>query len=68
MKKCGARKGRTSTGRLKKGWRLLKGGRVVKAKKSSRRRRRWRQVILTKRSCHNKIFILMLPTVAMCFC
>jgi hypothetical protein len=28
-----ARAGRTATGKLKKGYRLLKGGRVVKAKK-----------------------------------
>lgn len=35
-----ARTGRTSTGRIKKGYRLLKGGRVVKARKKTRRRRR----------------------------
>jgi hypothetical protein len=33
------RAGRTSKGRLKKGYRLLKGGRVVKAKAKTRRRR-----------------------------
>lgn len=33
-------KGRTATGRLKKGWRLRKGGGVVKARKRVARRRR----------------------------
>ncbi|MET4701993.1 hypothetical protein ABIE65_005042 [Constrictibacter sp. MBR-5] len=31
-------KGRTSSGRLKKGYRMTKGGRVVKAKSKRRRR------------------------------
>lgn len=31
-------KGRTSSGRIKKGYRLGKGGRVVKAKRARRRR------------------------------
>lgn len=31
-------KGRTAGGRLKKGWRIAKGGRVVKAKAKRRRR------------------------------
>lgn len=33
-------KGRTAKGRLKKGFRLTKGGRVVKAKKKRRKKRR----------------------------
>lgn len=32
--------GRTSTGRVKKGYRITKGGRVVKAKAKKRRKRR----------------------------
>ncbi len=35
-----ARTGRTAKGRLKKGFRLLKGGRVVKARAKKRRKRR----------------------------
>lgn len=34
--------GRTAKGRIKKGWRLSKGGRVVKVTASKRRRRRRR--------------------------
>jgi len=33
MKKSKSSKGRTSSGRLKKGYRLMKGGRVIKARK-----------------------------------
>jgi hypothetical protein len=33
-------KGRASSGRLRKGYRLTKGGKVVKAKRARRRRRR----------------------------
>lgn len=33
-------KGRTSTGRIRKGYRLTKGGKVVKATKKRKKRRR----------------------------
>lgn len=42
MKKRRSRTGLKSNGRLKKGYRFAKGGRVVKAKASTSRRRRSR--------------------------